>query len=105
MGNLIQFLVDNWGVVEANPGLFLVFGVFCAGFTCVAVAFFYDRVLNRDIPERRDLMEQVERLTAENQVLQEENRRLRTNEIFLQGRSAAAGQPSMGDKIADAVSR
>lgn len=101
IGEFFQFLIDNWNIVKANAGLFFTFALLCW-----AVAYvFYEKVLYRDMPERRELKEQVEALTRENQALQEENRRLHTNEIFLNGCSAAAGQPSIGDKIAGAVSK
>lgn len=100
-----QFILDNWEIIEANWGLFTVFGVFCILITLGVHKWIYDHILYRDLPEKRELDARIQKLTSENESLKEENRRLQTDQCFMKGTAAVSGTQNIGEKIADALQK
>lgn len=106
-----QLILDNWEVIKANWKLFVIFGLFCLSLCAGVLKVFYDNILYKDLPEKRELQAeikglqaQIQDLTEQNRALAEENRLFRENDRFLKGASVPDQTSSLGEKISASLS-
>lgn len=99
---LIELISENWDLIKGHPWLFIIFAVTISAITVICVRGFY-AIKDKNIPERKELMDEVKKLKEKNDLLEDKIRDLTTTERMLRIDDSEVNRESIGKKIKDAL--